>query len=120
MAHDGGFTATAALQIGRHGRLQGGALRTISAPTADSGRIRCEPGSVRELPRNEHGECARSDDQEVRGTDDRGGAPHNAYEMRTFAYRTRSLGKLIPNVFAVFTFNAKTYLALCSTGRSAG
>ena len=32
---------------------------------------------VREVPRDVHGERARSDDQEDRGTDDRGGALHD-------------------------------------------
>jgi len=45
---------------------------------------------VREMPRDVHGERARSDDKEDRGTDDRGGALHgrsilNAAASTTFA-----------------------------------
>ncbi len=45
---------------------------------------------VREGPRDVHGERARSDDQEDRGTDDRGGALHGRSMERTHVYVERA------------------------------
>ena len=42
---------------------------------------------VREVPRDVHGERARSDDQEDRGTDDRGGALHDRSILNSAANR---------------------------------
>ena len=58
-------------QDGQPGDNQGGAEHARDREQ----RWREVPG--REVPRDEHGERPRSDDQEDRGTDDRGGALHD-------------------------------------------
>ena len=61
---------------------------------------------VREVPRDVHGERARSDDQEDRGTDDRGGALHDRSLLNAAADRadwaSAGVGRRLREVLVAF------------------